>query len=970
MVDFVTPPGHPAAALPPAMKHPRSRRFPLLAALLGGAALALATPGHAAGSITGVVTDPRGAFLQGAEVSIAGTDLKATTDRTGTYRLDGVPDGTQRVAASYLGFEAITGTAAVAGGPARLDLAFKGDAIVLEKFVVESIAEGQARANNRQRASDTIENIIASDALGRLPDASVGEALARLPGISVQIDRGEPDKIAVRGLAPKYNSVALNGDRLPAVMDPTEVYDNRSVSLNTVPTDLISSIEVTKALTPDKDADSLGGAVNLITKSSLDFKRRVLSGKLEWGYNDLTERDQYSGNLTYGDRVAGGKVGFLIGAAYQFNNRGIEGLNAVYAPPTTVGGQVYDSIFSELDIRFRHLDRVRMGVNGQVDFQTGPDSRHYVRGFYNSFEDREQRRRLIVRLANGGTILPGTNNTVGNIDGGRVLRRDRTGLKQTDMYNFAAGGLWERPGYKLDYAASYALSTFKVRRTEAQWEYRMSDYRNANGVLLSADGVADFTYNRTDFDFPTLTDPLRHIVNYPVQEIGNRGGYNVRDDDNDEEDLNLQANLTLPATIAGHPGSWKFGAKLRTKSKDQRPENKSYTRTSPTELYLSQYLDPNIVIPILDHRYTVGPSTEMVALRDHFFANPSLFTLNQTAYINDNLPGTYVAEEDITSAYGMGTVNIGQLRLVGGLRWEHTKNDYTANQLLYGPTGVYLGSTRVSSSTDYDNLFPSVIGTYRFTDRVLLRAAFTQTIARPDYGDMTPRRLINDDVDRITEGNTALQALESTNYDLSFEWYLKPAGLFSVGVFYKDISNFTYLANTLITGGTYDGWRLLRPENGPTGHVRGLELGWSQTFKFLPAPFNSFGVQANYTALKGEATIPGRGTLDRLPEQTDGVSNFQIFYERFPFAARVAFNHNGSYIRTVGINALNDEWFDDIETIDTSVSYTLRKGWLLYLEGKNLTDAVTRRIYFGRSDRPGEHEFPGWSVVGGVKFEF
>jgi outer membrane receptor protein involved in Fe transport len=100
------------------------------------------------------------------------------------------------------------------------------------------------------------------------------------------------------------------------------------------------------------------------------------------------------------------------------------------------------------------------------------------------------------------------------------------------------------------------------------------------------------------------------------------------------------------------------------------------------------------------------------------------------------------------------------------------------------------------------------------------------------------------------------------------------------------------------------------------------------------------------------------------------VSNLQFFYERFPFNARLAFNFNGDYIRTVGANQLNDEWFDDIKTVDASVSYTFRKGLQLYLEGKNLTDQVTRRIFFGRTDRPSEHEKPGWSVAGGLKFEF
>jgi TonB-dependent receptor len=936
-----------------------------LAVLLGAFALAATSAAQTAGSITGVVTDPQGALIQGAEVRLEGTALSATTDRSGRYRIDGAPTGPQRITARYLGLNDATATITVgASQEVRADLTLRtGDTVVLQQFVVESIAEGQARAINRQRTSDTLQNIIASDAIGRLPDASVGEALARLPGISVQVDRGEPDKVSVRGLAPKFNNVALNGERLPAVFDSTEVYDNRSVSLNTVPTDMISGIEVTKAITPDMDADSLGGAVNLVTKSSLDFRRRVLSGKLEAGYNDLTKKEQYAANFTFGDHFANQKIGLLLTGAYQFNNRGIEGVNVVYANPTAVGGTTYDSILNEFDYRFRHLDRMRQGFSGQLDFQTGEHARHWIRGFYNVFEDREQRRRLIVRLANGGTILPGTTNTLGNFDGGRVLRRDRSGKKQTDLASLAAGGVWEKDGYKLDYSTSYAWTAFKVRRTEAQWEYRITDY-------LANNGVPDFTYDRGDPNFPTLSDPLGHITNYARQEIGNRGGYNVRDDDNTEEDINAQASLSVPGTLAGHPTTWKLGVKYRTKEKDVRPQSFSFTRTGPTELYLSNFLDPKIVIPILDGRYRVGPSSEMVALRDHFYANPGLFALNQSSFITDNLPSTYLATEDVTSGYAMSTTTLGKLRLVAGARYEYTKNEYTANVLSFSQTGAYLGATRTTATTDYGNVFPAVIGTYRFTDRMLLRGAVTRSIARPDYGDLNPRRSINDDNDRITEGNPALKPLLSTNFDLSFELYLKSAGSFTVGVFYKDIEDFSFTSNTLISGGTYNGWRLTRPENGPSGKLRGIELGWSQAFTFLPKPFDRFGVQANHTMIDAEGEVPGRGTLDRLPEQVERVSNLQLYYEKFPFSARVAFNFNGDYIRTIGVDANNDEWFDDIKTVDASLSYTWRKGWNFYLEGKNITDEVTRRIYLGRSDRPTEHEFPGWSIVSGVKFDF
>ena len=192
----------------------------------------------------------------------------------------------------------------------------------------------------------------------------------------------------------------------------------------------------------------------------------------------------------------------------------------------------------------------------------------------------------------------------------------------------------------------------------------------------------------------------------------------------------------------------------------------------------------------------------------------------------------------------------------------------------------------------------------------------------------------------------------------------------TVRAFYKDIKNFSYTANTLISGGAYNGWRLTRPENGPSGSLRGIELGWTQSLKFLPKPFDGLGVQANYSLFEAEGEYPGRGTLDYLPGQVDKVYNVQLYYERAGFDARIAYNVNGRYLDSLGGTTLSDLWLDRLDNWDASVGYRIRKGWRVYVEGRNLTDTDKKRIYQGRPDRPVEQEFAGWSVVGGLKFEF
>lgn len=935
-------------------------RFVLLCALLPAAALA-----QSAGVVTGTVTNARGEPLNGAEVRLSGVG-SATTDVAGRYRFGGVPAGSRELSVSYLGFDPATATVEVAAGSElKQDFALKSDVIMMDRVVVESYSEGQAQAINRQRSSDTIQNIVSSDRLGRLPDASIGEALSRLPGIGLQTDRGEAEYITIRGASPKFNSVALNGDRLPAPFSPvaTDIGDVRAVGLKQIPTDLIASIEVTKAITPDMDADSVGGAVNLKTRSSLDVKRRVLSGKIQYGRNDMDSQDQYAANFTYADRFgAEGNYGVQLSGSYQYNNRPVQAANQEYRPPTTINGVVYDTLLDQIDLRHRITDRKRTGVNGQLDFRTSPNAQHYVRFFVNEFTDKEERRRFRIRFGSGGTYLAGSNNTTGVIDGGRLEHQDRKSRSYTLTTSFGLGGEFNLPRFDLDYALSTSKAEFSLDRQETTWENR----RPTGG------GIVDYTYDRSDVNFPRFTDPL-NSVNDKASFIlaNNRGTHLIRDDDAEDGDTTGTVNLRFPATLGGHAGHWKVGARLRSKDRDQRPSATNYNPVATATQNLGAYLGD--MRPTVRGIYSYGPTTNYFALRDFFRNNLGLFTINQNTFITTNLPGTYQASEDILSTYGMGSFDFGRTRIVAGVRWERTENDYTGNVVTTGAGGAVTGVTQVSRSSSYDNFFPAIVATHRFSDRLLLRAAWTNSIARPDYADIVPRRQINDTNNTINEGNPAIEPMESMNLDVSLEWYLRSAGLVSVGVFHKELKNFRFLQSSTIpfdAGTGPETFTLFRPENGPKGSFTGLEVNWQQRFRFLPSPFDGLGITANLAIIEGENEIPGRGTIERVADQNDRVFNVILDYEKGRFTARVAYNYNGVAQQTFAAVPLDDQFIDREQSFDASLGYTVRKGWQLFLEGKNLTDTSKRRLYLGNRTRPIEQEYTGLSIIGGVKFDY
>ena len=150
-------------------------------------------------------------------------------------------------------------------------------------MVVGDILKGQAKALNQQKHNKNIGNVISSDQVGRFPDANVGDALKRVPGVTMQNDQGEARNIIIRGLAPSLNSVTLNGDRIPSAEG-----DNRNVQMDLIPSDMISTIEVSKTLTPDMDADAIGGSVNLITRPTPNGER--ISATIAGGYLPIRDK--------------------------------------------------------------------------------------------------------------------------------------------------------------------------------------------------------------------------------------------------------------------------------------------------------------------------------------------------------------------------------------------------------------------------------------------------------------------------------------------------------------------------------------------------------------------------------------------------------------------------------------------------------------------------------------------------------
>ncbi|NBC67151.1 MAG: TonB-dependent receptor plug domain-containing protein [Bacteroidetes bacterium] len=219
-----------------------------------------------AGSVTGLVTDQQtGELLPGANIMIQGTSNGTSTNADGRFSLNGIEPGSKTLVISYLGYEAQTRSVDIESNETVfLEIELVDNFVKMEGITVQGYRQGQARALNQQKTAPNIKNVVAADLIGRFPDQNAAEALRRVPAVSVQRDQGEARYVQIRGTNPNLSNISINGEQIPSPEG-----DVRYAALDMIPSDVLSSIEVTKAITPDMDGDAIGGSVNLNTLSAV-----------------------------------------------------------------------------------------------------------------------------------------------------------------------------------------------------------------------------------------------------------------------------------------------------------------------------------------------------------------------------------------------------------------------------------------------------------------------------------------------------------------------------------------------------------------------------------------------------------------------------------------------------------------------------------------------------------------------------
>jgi TonB-dependent receptor len=894
------------------------------------------------GIIKGRITDTEGLVLPGANVVIEALGLGNVSDMNGFFTIPEVPAGSHQISVSYIGFESkAEGIVVEDGKTTSIDFRLE-PGIMLGEIVIGTQLQGQAKALNQQKTNPNITNVVSSDQVGRFPDQNIGDALKRIPGINVQYDQGEARFAHIRGTEPRFNSFMINGERVPSA--EAEI---RAVQLDLIPSDMIQTIEVNKALTPDMDADAIGGSVNLVTRA-IPSELRV-SATLGTGYNFLSKKPQWLGSVILGQRFAQDKLGIMFSASVQDHQLGSDNIEAEWDEDDD--GTIYTNT---LEVRTYEIERLRQSYSLGFDFRINPNHTLYLSGMYNRRVDWENRYRLQHDIEYDAE----TQSYVAEIS-----RQDKAGsadarnARQEDQQtlNATLGGDHQLGKIRLKWHGTYAKAS-EERQDERYIGYKVED------VPYIPD-LSDPRKPNYTVEDPMLAD---FSEEYEFDELTQEQGYT------DEKDLNGRFDLNIPLASGKFSNSIDFGGRYRGKQKER--DNTFFEYSPVDEDSFNADVLNNLVDKTKDNflpgNYQAGHfiSAEFAGGLD--VENADLF---ESEEVFEEYAGNFTVSENIYGGYISLNQNLGEKFFVlAGLRLENTSGSYEG--FVYNDEEGELVPAS-ENTNDYLNILPGAHLKYSINPTTILRFAYTNTLSRPNYFDLVPYEQVYPEDGEISVGNPTLEPTTAMNLDLSAEKYFKSIGLISVGGFYKGIQDF--IVSVTKNDYEYQGvvWNdFTQPLNGGDATIAGVEVAYQQQFTFLPGAFKGIGIYLNYTYTYSEVKnfeIEGREDEKlSLPGTPENTFNASLSYEYKNIQFRASLNMADAFRDSEGIgeSSFYDRWYDNVTYLDLNASYTIKKNWKIFVEANNLTNQPLR--YFqGIDERTMQVEYYNVKLTAGVKFD-
>ena len=948
----------------------------------------LAYAGDVSGKVTG---SSSGDFLPGANVMLDGTNYGTSSDRFGNYKIGGVPEGDYTLKVTYVGYADFSDSVTVGSDDVMVDVSLDVDYVSMEGVNVTGLSQGQAKALSQQKSAGNIKNVVSRDQMEKFPDQNVADVLQRLPGVALESDHGEGRYVQIRGAEASLNTTTINGVKVPS---PEDV---RKISLDIIPSYSLGSVEVTKAITPDMDADAIGGHVNLITKNAFDYDGQFMEAKVAGGHRPLYGKSGSMGAFTYGNQFMDGNLGLIVSGSYEFNDMKTDNIELEWNDKYETVSDVVDSeedetyvvdetdgvIINDMQLKNYSLSRERVGVTTSLDYKLANDSKLYLNFISNTYTDNENRNRLRYRFDKSvdeetpGSGYSNVTSTAGTANLARIARELKSRSSISKINSFSLGGDHALGKLGLDWAFTKSYAE-ELRDPSVNAEFIVKDINMA--------------YEFTDNNHPQITSftdedgaafDQHDLSKYELDAIELEGNYipNKKSPNGNlvsGEDQVIAFNMSMPLSIGGGNGEVKLGAKLSRKDKKSDKSGAEVWEWDGDDDLIMQGFNMDIEgEDYMDGNYVHTNGLDVKKIRDHMSANLGSYAI--LPMYEDAILETWDAIEDIAAFYGMADMKFGKVNFIGGARMESTSSTYNSwagavedaednEGTIEESLAAYFTAQKVTK--EYTNVLPMAHVRYEVNDQALVRAAYTETIARADFAALVP--FIATDGDDAEAGNPELESAHSQNIDIMLEYYPAGLGVFSFGYFSKSIDNYIYtstLQDVSIRGGfkVYD--EVSMPVNGENATLSGWEMNFVKNLDFLPGPLSNLSLYFNYTSTDSEADYGGNREKSTFPGQAPSTGNLSFAYETSKLTARFSQSIADQYLVEVGGDKDEDIYYDPANRLDLSLSYNLNNKITLFADMLNITN-VPHVYFMGDASKPVEKEVYGSTIKIGTNYRF
>lgn len=960
------------------------------------------------GSIKGTIYDQESnETLVGANIVLLKRNLGAASDLDGNYVIRNIPVGKQTIVISYIGYESDSVEVTIVADRALgEDFHLKPLVIEGETVTVTAQALGQVSAIQQQLTSNKIVNVVSEAKLQELPDFNAAQSLSRLPGVSVQQSAGEANKVVIRGLAPQFNAVAIEGIKMASTGSTQigasslgntsgQIKNDRSVDLAMITPYMIKSIEVYKAITPDFNANVIGGFVNMqLREAPSGLHYDVL---WQSGYTKKSgQYGNYRAVASVSTRFFDDKLGVYFLGNLEEYDRNADNMNASYS---TTSSNPDDRVDGFLPVKVRNVtlnrhveNRRRGGLNLILDYKLPNGSIKAINMFTRLNSEYEDY---------------GTQFKYGFAGAGDMVFNYRYGENQIDQSINTLDFSYDFDLFSINLKASYQTSKNSLPESPFVQFFQTG--------AISAGSVEE----------NTIPQELNQYVNYRGDSSSYMGNMNLFSSTYKENNQNYIASFKFPFNESIFSGFIKFGGEYKHEehSNDQETPyanmnkgnstlsiqyqmiddleqrfgvniDESYGRFQASEFAST---DDDLYEPFLNGEFGDFPyATNGSILRqmmDYLQSNPDYAGRagnDPGGWFNglyQQLTNDYEYKEDYYAAYAMAEVNFWNIMVVGGVRYEKDKSDFFA----YNARDARSPDTQimypVTVKPENEFVLPMIQFKYDVFDWLDIRYAFSQTLARPDYHQLSPKYTISNSGNSIWAGNPGLKPAQATNHDLIFSFHSNMLGLLSVGGFYKTIEEFTYSTSyTLNDASKAAGLDSLTRFNTPSPNmdadvtlysyinspfdatIKGFEFDFQHRLWYTPFPLNGIVLGINYTFIESETRYPfydqesylipptpenPRGSIGirvidssragRMINQPNNIMNAFIGYDYLGFSARCSFVFQGNEVRSIGRYPESDGYTKDYFRMDVSVRQKLPvDGLELFLDLYNVNNENNR----------------------------